>query len=206
MFETFMDLYIKGNVAPESWTYFVENTKHDNPEMQEYDIVGISKEEYEDLKANTRNIQFYAFKRKYRKTIDRIWTGAYIKFAFQYDLTEPHVEYGWVDIVDQTGKYLRVQCDDTFEGQRQLTLRSADVLEILPTKERKLIFYKTMVCGDCKICNRVTNDFPGECPQYNFFNAILNKQIKDDEFFQEYFKLMGGINESDRKTGTDKGI
>ena len=189
MFETFLELYNKGCVDHNSWEYFLKEKSAEFPEMSEHEIIGISKEEFEDLKGRTRNIPFYSFKMKHRKTIIWIWTGAYIKFAFQYDLAEPHIEYGWVDIVDRTGKYLRVQCDDELDGQRQLIVRSIDVLEVLPTKERKLIFYKTMVCGDCEKCKRQTNDFPGDCPKYHFFNAILNKQMKDEEFFNEYFKL-----------------
>lgn len=187
--ETFMDLYFKGKMKETDWEFFLREKKNENPEMYDNEIIGLTKEEFEDLKDGTRNIPFYAFKSKHRKTIIKIWTGAYIKFAYQYDLLEPHIEYGWVDIVDQTGNFLRVQCDDTYEGRRSLILRLVDVLEVLPSKERKLIFYKSMVCGTCEKCNRVTNDFPKDCPKFYFFNAILNKQIKDEEFFNEYFKL-----------------
>ena len=189
MENNFLELCANDLADANSWEYFLNVKKQENPEIPEHEIIGISEEEYEDLKARTRNITFYIFKMKHKKLIVRIWTGAYIKFAFQYDLAEPHAEYGWVDLVDRTGRALRVQCDDNMEGRRQLFVRTNDVLEILPSKERKLIYYKTMVCGECKKCNVETNDFPKECPKFDFFNAILNKQMMEEQFFEEYFKL-----------------
>lgn len=191
MFENFMELYLQGKKQADEWESFLNEEKRMMPETPDHDIIGLTKDEFIDLKEKTRNIQFFAFKLKYRKDVIHVWNGSYIKFAFQYDLSEPHFEYGWVDAIDRTGTLIRVQCDDALDGQRALTVRLVDVLEVFPAKERKLIFYKTMTCASCEKCPRQTNDFPSDCPKYDFFNAILNKQRKDEEFFNEYFKLIG---------------
>lgn len=187
--KTYFEMYLKGEVGGINWEEYVNSQKKENPDLQEHEILGVLPEEYVDLKDKTRDFNFYAFKRKNKKTLVGLWAGAYVKFAFQYDLQEPHSEYGWVDAVDRNKQFVRIQCDDTYQGGRALTVRFVDVLEVMPCKERYLIYYKTMICGICNKCGRDTNDFPGDCPKFNFFNAVLNKQKKDNEFFTEYIKL-----------------
>jgi hypothetical protein len=74
------------------------------------------------------------FKRKYKRYVKNIWAGCYVKFAFEIDANNPHFEFGWVDVVNNEQGFCKVQCDDSFFGTRALTLRTIDVIEILPYK------------------------------------------------------------------------
>lgn len=163
----------------------------------EHERFGLLRGEFSDYRAGTRSMSFYAFKRKYNRSIFKLWPGCYVKFAFQYDLGEPHFEFGWVDVVDTRAGLARIQCDDNYQGNRALTVKIVDIMEILPYKERPLVYYKTMVCGDCSKCRKEENSFPTDCPQFNFFNAILNKQIGDGKFMELYRGVENVIDKSD---------
>lgn len=184
---SYLDDYIGGKLSENDIkTIFDRDDKNQDASMHEK--YGLLREEYADYKSGTRNMAFYVFKRKMPRSIYRLWPGCYVKFAFQYDLAEPHYEYGWVDVVDGRVGMVRIQCDDTYQGNRALTVRIIDVMEILPYKERPLVYYKSMICGDCALCKREENSFPENCPQFCFFNAILNKQIADNQFLSLYNK------------------
>ena len=165
-------------------------------------MLGLLPEEYKDYSDGIRNLEFYIFKRKIKKTINKIWPGCYVQFAFQYDLGQPHIERGWVDVIDTKLGLVRIQCDDNMQGNRALTVRVVDIVEILPLKERYLVYYKTMVCGDCNKCNHENNDFPKECPNFNFFNALMNKQRSDRQFLEIYHRITTNGQNNDNNNST----
>ena len=182
---TFLELCEKENINSNHWKEWLETNKKD--EVAPYDLLGILKEEYEDLCNGIHSFDFYLFKRKYPRHVKNVWGGCYVKYAFEIDAQEPHFEFGWVDVVNNEQGFCKVQCDDSFFGTRALTLRIIDIMEILPYKERPLVYYKTMVCNECNDCDRMANEFPPEsCKLYDFFNAILNKQKADNQFIKLY--------------------
>ena len=182
---TFIKMCQEGKAQPRDWKAWLE--VNPDKQTQKKDLLGLLKEEYEDLEKGTHSMDFFLLKRKMQKPIKNVWAGCYVKFAFEIDAHDPHFEFGWVDIVNNEQGFCKVQCDDNFFGTRALTLRIMDVLEIYPFKERPLIYYKTMICNECNECDRIANDLPpDECPYNEFFNAILNKQIADLQFINLY--------------------
>lgn len=182
---TFLELCEKENANPEYWKEWLETNHKDN--ISPYELIGIAKEEYEDLCNGVHSIDFYLFKSKFPRHIKNVWGGCYVKYVFEIDKHEPHIEFGWVDVVNNDIGFCKVQCDDSFMGTRALTLRILDVVEILPYKERPLVYYKSMVCNECNSCDRMANELPPEsCKLFNFFNAIVNKQQADTQFINLY--------------------
>lgn len=185
----FLELCESQKIESSCWKKWLEENKKD--EVAPYELLGLLKEEYEDLCNDIHSIDFYIFKRKHVRHVKNVWGGCYVKYAFEVDAHDPHFEYGWVDVVNNEKGFCKVQCDDSFVGTRALTLRIIDVMEILPYKERPLVYYKTMVCNDCNDCDRMANQLPPEtCKLYGFFNAILNKQQADNEFIKLYNKVL----------------
>lgn len=182
---TFLELCRKENLEPKNWKEWLEANKKDN--VAPYELIGIEKEQYDDLFDNVHSIDYYLFKSKFERNVKNVWGGCYVKYAFEIDAQEPHFEFGWVDVVNNEQGFCKIQCDDSFFGTRALTLRIYDIIEILPYKERPLIYYKTMVCNECNDCDRMANELPPEsCKLYEFFNAILNKQKADNQFIKLY--------------------
>ena len=189
---TFLELYANNQVKKEDLEEFVKACTDKYPDKPIWERVGLSEDEYYDLTHKLRDLDFYVFKRKYKRDIQKLWVGCYVKFIYQMepDTSKPHFEWGWVDVLDVKHELARLQCDDTFQGNRAVTVRTADIVEVLPLKERPLVFYKTMICGECKKCDEESDGFPRNCPKFNFFNAIKNKQKHDIEFIVEYYKLI----------------
>lgn len=183
--KTFIELCEEGNVNPKEWKQWLANNKIEKQDQQ--NALGLLVQEYTDLINGTHNMQFFVFKKGLQKPIKNLWAGCYVKFACETETIPPHFEFGWVDVVNNGQGFCKVQCDDNFFGTRALTLRIMDILQILPFKERPLVYYKTMICDDCNECDRAANDLPPEsCKYYEFFNAILNKQISDLQFINLY--------------------
>ena len=181
----FLELCEQENANPQYWKEWLDANKKD--EIPPYQVLGLLKEEYDDLCNGIHSIDFYLFKRKHVRYIKNVWGGCYVKYAFEINACEPHFEFGWVDVVNNEKGFCKVQCDDSFFGTRALTLRIIDIMEILPYKERPLVYYKSMVCNDCNDCDRIANELPPEsCKLYEFFNAILNKQQADNQFIKLY--------------------
>ena len=179
------------------WESWIED--YPEKEVPDHEKLGLLKEEYEELKNKLRSMDFYIFKRKFNRSIYNLWGGCYIKFAFEIDLHEPHIEFGWVDVVSNEQGFCKIQCDDNYFGCRALTIRIIDVLEILPYKERPLIYFKTMNCGQCNLCDRASNELPPiNCPHYSLFSSIVNKQQLDNEYIKAYQGIKT-INEENKK-------
>jgi len=206
MSESYLQRFIKNEVSAEGWKDFISDLRENHPGTSVLEPMGLLKDELEELEKGKRNLEFFAFKRKSNsRIIVKLWPGCYVKYAMQYDNAEPHFEYGWIDAVEGRIGFARIQCDDTYMGARAVSVRTSDIMEILPYKERPLVYYKTMICGDCNKCQRQTNDFPPNCPQFDFFNAIMNKQRGDIEFLKFYFEVVKKRNESNRKTENPEG-
>ena len=179
---TYLEMCSNGQASPENWRKWLADCPGSDPI---YKRLGLLPEEYEDLDKGMRSMEFYVFKRKHVRSIFRIWPGCYVKYLYEYDAHEPHFERGWVDVVNNERGFCKIQCDDAFNGNRAVVVRTIDVMDILPFKERPLVFYKTMLCGECNGCDRTANEEPpADCPRYGLFNALLSKQKGDEEFMR----------------------
>lgn len=188
---TFLELYASNQVKKEDLEEFVKAFTDKHPDKPVWEGAGLLEAEYYDLTHGLRDLNFYVFKRKHKRDIQKLWAGCYVKFLYQMepDTSKPHFEWGWIDVIDEKYGLARLQCDDSFQGNRAVTVRTMDIMEVLPLKERPLIYYKVMLCGECKKCSIEDNAFPSDCPKFNFFNAILNKQNRDREFILKYYEL-----------------
>ena len=187
---TYLELCRNGSAEPQDWKRWLDGTRKDGD--KENELLGLLPEEYDDLKNGVRSMGFYVFKRRFPRSIFQLWGGCYVRYLFEYDGHEPHFEVGWVDSVSNAQGFCKIQCDDCYNGGRAVTVRTIDVMEILPHKERPLIYYKTMMCGQCNKCDHSSNDEPKiDCPHYQFMNAVVNKQRGDMEFISLYDKIVG---------------
>ena len=193
--DDFRSMCLSGRAEPEHWEKWLKDFPEDA--RPAYERLGLVKEEYEDLSAGRRTFDFYVMKRRHGRSIYSLWTGCYVKYLFEPDPHNPRYEYGWVDAVNASTGYCRIQCDDMYHGMRVVLVRIIDVMEILPMKERPLVYYKTMICGDCHGCDRASDrEPPAECPFGAFLSACKSKAEGDAEFLRMYF----GVNE---KEGAD---
>lgn len=179
---------ISGKENPEGWPGWLR--EHSGEEGKRDDeLLGLLPYEFADLSAGMRTMRFYVFKRKTPKSVFNVFPGAYVKFAFETDSSDPHFEQGWVDIVSPDKCLCRIQVDDggEYNGLRAVSLRITDVVEILPSKERPLVYYKSMICGKCNDCDRLANaEVPASCPHRDKFSIILKKQRGDGELIDIY--------------------
>ena len=197
---TYIEMCRNGSAEPKDWKKWLDGIKKEND--KENELLGLLPEEYEDLKNGIRSMGFYVFKSQFARSIFQLWGGCYVRYLFEYDGHEPHFEAGWVDAVSNSKGFCKIQCDDSYCGNRAVTVRTIDVMEILPHKERPLVYYKTMICGQCNKCDHSSNEEPNiECPHYNFMNAMLNKQRGDMEFIRLYDKISGNVAKCE--TGCD---
>ena len=183
--DNFMAMCLAGQAEPEHWEKWLKDFPEDMRPSDER--LGLVRQEYEDLQAGRRSMGFFVMKRRYARRIFNIWSGCYVKYLFETEQHEPRVEFGWVDAVNPGNGYCRIQCDVSFNGMRTVTIRCMDIVEILPMKERPLVYYKTMVCGDCQKCDRTSGELPPlECPSYAFLSACLDKSESDRAFMRLY--------------------
>lgn len=191
---TYAEMCGSGSADPEKWKAWLEDTGQTGSPAE---ALGLLPEEYADLSGGLRSMGFYVFKKKYARSIFRLWAGCYVKYLFEHDLHEPHFEYGWVDVVNNDQGFCKIQCDDSFNGNRAVTVRIIDVMEVLPLKERPLVYYKTMICGQCNKCDRIAAEPPPMgCPHSRFLNALLSKSSGDSEFHRLY---QGVLSPDDEK-------
>lgn len=178
------------SIQPEYWSDWLKevNSVLNKPN---YQLLGLQEEQYQDLINKKRTMTFFIFKKQQKRLIDKLWTGCYVKFVYENDCARnPHFQRGWIDVIDNKTKLCKIQCDDSFNGMRALILNISDIIQILPYKERPLIYYKTMICGDCNDCDRASNEINQEsCPHFYFFNAIISKQQMDNTFISSYEKI-----------------
>lgn len=186
----YLEMCVKGCASPENWEKWLVDCPDNTKPIHER--LGLLPEEYDDLSKKLRSMNFYVFKSKHIRSIFKIWGGCCVKYLYEYDLYEPHFEFGWVDVVNNEQGFCKIQCDDSYNGNRAVTVRTIDVMEILPFKERPLVYYKTMICGQCNGCDRTSNEQPPvECEKYGFFSAILSKQKGDASFIRLLYGLPG---------------
>lgn len=188
MEKDFLTLCVEGVENPQNWERWLSD-RGPSDENRKAELLGLSQEEFDDLNQKMRSMNFYVFKRKNPRSSFRVFPGAYVRFAFEHELQNPHFEMGWVDLVEPHRGFCRIQVDDEgdFNGSRAITLRIADVMEILPMKERPLVYYKSMVCGKCNDCDRMRNaDVPTTCPHFDFMRLVLKKQKADKELIGVY--------------------
>lgn len=187
---TYIEMCKNGSAEPKNWKKWLGETKKEND--KENELLGLLPEEYEDLKNEIRSFKFYVFKKGFTRSIFHLWGGCYVRYLFETDTSEPHFEVGWIDAVSNEQGFCKIQCDDCYNGNRALTIRTIDVMEILPHKERPLVYYKTMMCGQCNKCDHSSNDEPKiDCPHYEFMNAIFHKQRGDTDFIKLYDEVVG---------------
>ncbi len=182
--ETFLELCLQGKASSENWEKYVnENiTQHISP----YELLGVSEQDFAKLIQRQHTFEYYVIRCQICKKVKCVWPGAYIAFLVEHD-SRPHLEFGWVDVIDTKGKLCKVQCDDNFHGMRAFVISIDDISAILPCKERPLVYYKTMLCNECNKCDRSSNEsVPDFCAHKAFFDAILDKQLADAQFLTLY--------------------
>lgn len=200
MNKTYIEMCLNGEAEPCNWEKWLDYMKIDP--LRRWDCLGITMQEYDDLSNKKRSFDFYVFKSKHQRVLKRLWAGCYVKYVFEIDCHDPHFEFGWVDMVSLDNEYCKIQCDDSFNGGRAVIIRVTDVMEVFPLKERFLVYYKTMICGDCNGCDRMSNELPpDECPYYNFFNACVAKAKGDAQLLSLMFSRPNEENSSDGETG-----
>ena len=128
---------MKNEAESKDWKAWLERNRKDGD--KENELLGLLPEEYSDLSKGLRSFGFYVFKRRHVRSIYNIWAGCYVKYLFETEGGEPHFEFGWVDAVSNTQGFCKIQCDDSFNGCRAVTVRTIDVMEVLPNKERHLV-------------------------------------------------------------------
>lgn len=169
----------------ELWKQWLNYQKDSNE--SDHVKMGMMQIQYKDLVDGKHSIYFYVEKYKYIRSVFNVWTGCYVKYLFEHNNKEISMERGWVDQVNPNTGFCRIQCDDGYMGGRAVIIRTVDIMEILPCKERFLIYYKTMLCGTCNQCDRASNEeVPISCRLFNFFNSIKNKQVGDQQYIQYY--------------------
>ena len=185
MEKTFVSMCQDGEAEPADWRKWLD--MREDKSVPEKDSLGLLDQEYDDLTKNLRSMEFYVTKKKSVRFITKLWPGCYVRYLFEVNPGQPNWEFGWVDAVDAKQVFCKIQCDDNFNGMRAVTVRIIDVMQVLPYKERPLVYYKTMMCGNCNQCDRSANEKPPQsCPYSNFFNALLAKQIGDQKFISLY--------------------
>lgn len=193
---TYIEMCLSGMASPGNWEKWLADTKDDTrPDAEK---LGLAKEEHDDLVGKMRSMDFYVKKRGIPRALTHLWTGCYVRFLYEYDLKNPHLECGWVDIVNDERGFCKIQCDDGFDGGRAVVVRVGDVMEVLPLKERPLLYYKTMLCGECNGCDRMSSaEPPQDCRIYGLLNAINSKRSGDAKFISLY---EGTLREKDKNS------
>lgn len=182
--EKFIDLCIKGLAETSNWEKFVNDNL--SGDATPNGILGISECDFRKLVEKRHTFDFYVKRKSLGCGVKFVWPGTYVSFLNEND-SLPHVEFGWVDVIDVNGRLCKVQCDDSFHGMRAIVICLDDIKDILPLKERPLVYYKTMVCGDCNKCDRSSNDeVPSSCPSKHLLDAVLDKQRSDSQFLLLY--------------------
>lgn len=187
MSNTYLGMCLSGEAEPCNWKKWLDDMKID--QLLRWSALGISRGAYDDLVAGERSFDFHVFKARHGRMLKRLWPGCYVKYAFESDCANARFEFGWVDMVGVDGEYCKIQCDDSFNGSRAVVIRVEDVMEVFPLKERPLVYYKTMICGDCNGCDRMANELPpDECMHYDFFSACVAKAKGDSQLLSLMFK------------------
>lgn len=188
MNETLLNLVLTGKESANAYPSYVEQWDIDNQGKTLADYLGVSEEDIEDLN-NHHSFAFIAYRIYHRKhLLDKIYPGTYVQFVVEYDDQIPHKEYAWVDSFNKEDKTVDVQCDDSFYGNRSLTINLRDIIQVLPTKERPNIFFKAMLCKDCKNCSKESGEFIEDCAFYSLFTKIKQNRLNSRDLIGEIVK------------------
>jgi len=184
--ETYLDLCLHHGAEPSNWEKYVADNISEG--VKPYDLLGIGESDFAKLANKQHTFEFYVMRIKLCQKVKCVWPGTYIAFLVEHD-NKPHLEFGWVDVIDVKGKLCKVQCDDNFYGMRAFVISVDDISAILPCKERPLVYYKTILCNGCNQCDRSANNpVPPLCKHKGFFDAVLDKQVADAQFLVLYVK------------------
>lgn len=179
MNEPFFKLVLQGKELPSAFDrYKIQwEVDHEGKTLAEY--IGVTEYDIHDLLEVRHSFEFIFLRCIHRKhSLDRVFPGIYVQFIAEYDDMRPHFEYGWIDSFDEKKQSARLQCDDTCSGNRSLEINIRDILQILPTKERPNIFFKAMLCKECKDCSHESGEFIEECPFFSLFSSIKRNRIQ----------------------------
>lgn len=188
MSEPLLKLVLTGKESPNAFSRYKAHWLADNEGKTLAEYLGVAEDDLEDLE-NQHSFSFIVCRTFYRKhLLDRVFPGVYVQFIVEYDLQAPHREYGWVDAFDKEKKTVDIQCDDSYYGNRSMTINIRDIVQVLPTKERPNIFFKAMLCKECKNCSKDSGEFIEECPFYGLFSKIKENRLGSKDIIGKIVK------------------
>lgn len=191
--ETFLELVLSGAARPEMFNHRKIEWEV-NPEGQTLaENMGIKEHELEMVLNGSHSFLFIAYRLIHKKhNLDFVLPGAYVQFAVEYSNFPSHIEYGWVDKFNSETKRVELQCDDNNEGKRSIEIDLEDITQLLPLKERPNIYYKAMLCKNCKDCNRESGEFIENCSFYPLFSEMKENRVKSNQIIGRFLGY-GGV-------------
>ena len=201
MDKTLFEKVVRGEESPNAFERYVTIWEEDNEGKTLSEYIGIPEDEIEEIKKGNHTFLFFVLRKVRRKQLlEVVFPGCYVQFAIEYPEMRAHLEYGWVDVFDEKNKEVHIQCDDNFYGTRVVVIKIEDITQILPTKERPNVFYKAMLCGDCKKCENNYGEFIKDCPFYELFKTLKQNRLQSRDTIGKYL----GYEKSSGKTeGTE---
>ena len=188
MTEPLLKLVLLGKESPSAFQRYKMLWEVNNEGKTLAEYLGVSESDLEDLN-NNHSFRFVAFRTFYRKhLLERVFSGAYVQFVSECEYQQPRLEYGWVDFFNRENKTVDVHCDDNYQGNRALTINLRDIVQLLPTKERPNIFFKAMLCQECKDCSKDSGEFIEDCPFFGLFTAIKENRLGGREIIRRIVK------------------
>lgn len=219
----FLELVASGKEEPESFPRYWMQFEIDPEGKTAEEYFGVTEEELSSVRNGEHSFRFIALRYIKRKHLLRnVFPGTYVQFIVEYEPGCVRPEYGWVDAFDKKTRIVTIQCDDSNFGNRAIDISLEDVIRVLPSKERPNIFFKAMLCQDCRNCPHESSEFSEGCPffqlfldirenrrgnmkvlnQHLGFNKIGNlkpEEVKNEELCGQACRAKGGSCSSDAK-------
>lgn len=185
----FLELVASGKEPPEAFQSYWMRYEIDPEGRSAPEYFGITEQELRDVRGGARSFRFIALRYlKRRHLLTKVLPGTYVQFITEHESAGPCLEYGWVDrFIGEKGVAV-IQCDDCYFGNRSVEIGIEDVLRILPSKERPNVFYKSMLCGECRDCSRHSGEFVSSCPFYGLFKDMKRNRQNTRKVIREHIE------------------
>lgn len=179
MRESLLRLVLQGRESPSAFSRYRIQWEVDPEGKTLAEYMGITETELTELQEGVHSFEFIACRYFHRKhLLERVFPGAYLQFIAEYEEFPPHLEYGWADRFDAEKRRVEIQCDDSYCGNRSLEIGLEDIVRLLPTKERPNVFFKAMLCRECRDCSRESGEFVENCPFHSLFLDIKCNRLQ----------------------------